>query len=97
MKAMVEQKVHQFSLLNREDFKLNGVTKVETFDDQEIIIETNAGPLGIFGENLHINRLNLETGDLEVIGLIKSIQYLEPQGIKSAKGKGKSLISRILK
>lgn len=94
---MPEQKVHQFSLVNREDFKLKGVTKVENFDETEIVLETNAGPLALKGENLHINNLNLETGDLAVIGLIKTIQYLDPHGYKSAKGKGKSILNRLLK
>ncbi|ATW26994.1 sporulation protein YabP [Candidatus Formimonas warabiya] len=94
---MPDQKVHHFSLANREEFNLKGVTKVETFDESEIIIETNAGPLAIRGDNLHINHLNLESGDLVVFGLVKLIQYLDPQGLKSAKGKGKSIINRLLK
>ncbi|MGI6685115.1 MAG: sporulation protein YabP [Bacillota bacterium] len=94
---MPEQKVHYFSLDHREVFKLKGVTKVETFDDAEIVLETNECPMAIKGENLHINHLNLEAGDLVVLGLIKTIQYLDPQGYKSAKGKGKSILNRLLK
>lgn len=94
---MAEQKMHHFSLVNREEFKLKGVTKVETFDDSEIVLETNAGPLALKGENLHINNLNLESEDLIVLGSVKSIQYLDPQGYKSAKGKGKSILNRLLK
>ncbi|MEL7566726.1 MAG: sporulation protein YabP [Dehalobacterium sp.] len=95
---MPEQKVHHhFSLVNREEFSLKGITKVETFDESEIVMETNAGPLAIKGENLHIHNLNLETGDLAVLGLVKSIQYLDPQGYKSVKGKGKSILNRLLK
>jgi len=94
---MVEQKTHEFSLKNREDFRLKGVIKVETFDDCEVVLETTAGPLAVRGDNLHINQLNLETGELSVVGLIKSIQYMEAQGLKGVKGKGKSIIDRILK
>ncbi|MGI6065102.1 MAG: sporulation protein YabP [Bacillota bacterium] len=94
---MSEQKLHQISLVNREEFKMKGVTKVETFDDVEIILETNMGPLSLRGENLHINQLNLETGDLSVIGQVKAIQYLEAQGVKAAKGKGKNILDRLLK
>ncbi|HHT62491.1 MAG: sporulation protein YabP [Bacillota bacterium] len=94
---MPDQKVHYFSLDNREVFKLKGVTKVETFDDAEIVLETNAAPMVLKGENLHINNLNLEAGELTVIGLMKTIQYLEPQGYKSVKGKGKSILNRLLK
>jgi sporulation protein YabP len=90
-------KEHQFSLINKEDFKLKGVTKVETFDDSEIVLATNGGPLILKGENLHINNLDLETGDLSVLGLIKSIQYLDAEGYQSLKGKSKGIIKRLLK
>jgi len=94
---MPEQKVHYLSLDNREVFKLKGVTKVETFDEEEIVLETNVAPMVVKGDNLHINNLNLEAGDLTVIGLVKMIQYLDPQGYKSAKSKGKSILNRLLK
>lgn len=94
---MADQKAHYFSLDNREVFKLKGVTKVDTFNDEEIVLETNLSPMSVKGDNLHINNLNLEAGDLIVIGTIKSIQYLDPQGYKSIKGKGKSFINRLLK
>lgn len=94
---MPDQKVHQIFLLNREEFKMKGVTKVDTFDDSEIILETNMGCLVLKGENLHINQLNLENGDMAVIGLITSMQYVEPQAMKAAKGKGKNILDRLLK
>lgn len=94
---MPEQKVHHFSLVNREELMLKGIIKVETFDESEIVIETNGGPMALKGENLHIQNLNLDTGDLAVLGLIKSIQYLDPHGYKTIKGKGKSILNRLLK
>lgn len=94
---MAEQKNHQVSLFNREELKIQGVKKVESFDDEEIILETIMGVLALKGKNLHINHLDLDTGDLAVIGFIKTLQYLEQQAGKSAKGKGKSFISRLLK
>lgn len=93
---MPDRNLHQVSILNREEVKLKGVIKVETFDDEEIILETNMGPLALRGENLHISHLNLETGELAAVGTVKSLQYLE-QGMKTAKGKGKSVIKRLMK
>lgn len=94
---MPEQKAHQFSLVNREDFKMKGVTKVENFDDAEILLETNMGPIVLRGEKLHITLLSLETGEMNVTGQIKTIAYLDPQGVKGAKGKGKNILQRILR
>lgn len=91
---MPEQKAHHFSLTNKDDFKMKGVTKVENFDDAEILLETNMGPLILKGDKLHINLLNLETGEMHVTGEVKTIAYLDPQG---AKGKGKNILQRILK
>lgn len=94
---MSEHQEHYFSLAGQETFKLKGVKKVETFDEGEIVIETNGGPMMIKGEKLHINHLNLEDGDIIVWGLIKTIQYLDMEKYMSAKEKGKGIIKRLLK
>jgi len=60
-KAVVRRK-HQLSLRNREALQVEGVINVESFDNQEVVVETDAGMLFVRGEDLHIKELNLETG-----------------------------------
>ena len=62
---------------NRESVTISGVTDVLSFDDQIIIVETNLGLLTIKGENLKINKLNIDTSDFSLNGEISSVSYSE--------------------
>lgn len=77
---------HQLVLAERERLTLDGVIHVESFDDQEIVLETELGGLVVQGEDLHIKELNLETGNLLVQGYITSVEYLEDSLGKKSKG-----------
>ena len=46
-----------------------------SFDDQIIIIETELGLLTIKGENLKINKLNIDTSEVTLDGLVSSLSY----------------------
>ncbi len=84
---------HSISLHARKLLVMEGIEHVESFDDSEIVLETNLGRLVLKGEGLHITQLNLETGNLSAEGYFTLIQYFESRG----KGKGKGILSRILK
>ena len=60
---------------NREKMTISGVTDVLSFDDQIIILETNLGLLTIKGENLKINKLNIDTADFSLNGKISGMSY----------------------
>jgi len=78
---------HRVILTNREDVLIEGVINVEKFDDLEIILETDMGILSIRGEELHIEQLSLEQGQLAVKGVVKTVDYIEDGG-RTGKGKG---------
>ena len=61
---------HRLVIENRQHTDINGVLHVDSFDDQEIILETEQGLLAVRGEDLHIKQLNLEQGELLIEGLI---------------------------
>jgi sporulation protein YabP len=86
---------HGITLTNREVLEATGVTFVSSFDDQEVILDTTQGPLYLRGEELHISQLSLEEGKVVVQGKLAVIEY--KQIGRSMKGKGKSLVERILK
>lgn len=81
-------------LENREHLTLTGIVDVFSFDDQMIIIETELGLLTIKGDNLKINKLNLETSDFVVDGKIDSISY-SSSDLTTKKSKG--LLNKIFK
>lgn len=89
--AMEEKKIparkkHQLSLKGRENLSVDGVTNVESFDDQEVILETDTGMLIVRGDELHIKELNLESGSLVVDGVIRSLEYAGDAPGKKGKG-----------
>lgn len=87
---------HEVCIFNRELMTIKGVVHVDSFDDQEIVVDTEQGMLVIKGEDLHIKELNLEQGSFSVDGLISGLHY-STGGRSRARGKGKGLIERLLK
>jgi sporulation protein YabP len=85
---------HLVSISEREEMKVTGVSHVESFDDEEVVMETQAGLLAVRGENLHIKNLDLEKGELLLEGLILELVYAEDGGRKN---KGKSFMERLFK
>ena len=86
---------HHLSLENREKMDLVGVIKVESFDSEEIIMDTEMGLLAIKGENLYIKHLNLEQGEVKITGLVMELAYAEHKN--RAGGRSKGFLERIFK
>ena len=66
-------------LENREKLNVSGVNDVLSFDDQVVIIETELGLLTVKGENLKINKLNIDTSEVIVEGRIDNLSYSQNQ------------------
>lgn len=68
-------KEHCLSLKNREEMSLTGVCEVISFSDTAVMLRTDRGEICIRGEKLNIGRLNTETGELFISGLVSLIKY----------------------
>ena len=71
-------KEHSLNMLNREKLNLTGVQDVSGFDESLIVLVTSLGPLTIRGEELHIDRIDLNAGQLDVRGKVSDLCYEEP-------------------
>lgn len=71
------QMPHQVILEDRRALTVSGVSDVDSFDELTVVIYTDLGELTVKGEGLHINRLNLESGELMLEGQIQSLVYTE--------------------
>ena len=89
---MDQTKGHSVEVKDRNSTKITGVRHVESYDDKEIILKTSMGDLIIKGKELNISSLNLDNGNLQVIGLVENLLYVEEAGLKR-----KNFIKRILK
>ena len=54
---------------------VTGVLDVLSFDLNEILLETEQGMLMVKGTDLHVNRLSVEKGEVDLSGNIDSIAY----------------------
>ncbi len=64
-------------LEDRSRLSVTGVLDVDSFDDRQIVAKTVKGSLILRGNDLHIDKLSLDTGDLIVTGLITDLGYEE--------------------
>ena len=71
-------RAHRLSMENREKLSLGGVEDVSGFDENLIVLTTSQGQLAIRGEELHIDRIDLDAGQLEVRGHVQELSYDEP-------------------
>ena len=85
---------HSINILERKNILVTGVKKIESFDDEEFLMETVMGFLVIKGEGLELLKLDTMQGNVSIKGLLKSFSYVE-DGVK--KEKEANIISRLFK
>ena len=85
---------HSINILERKNILVTGVKKIESFDDQEFLMDTVMGMLALKGEGLELLKLDTMQGSVSIKGLLKSFGYVDD--IKG-KDKDSSLISRLFK
>lgn len=66
---------HRIILGRRKQGSITGVRDVIAFDAKEVVLDTEEGMLTIRGSELHVNRLSVEKGELELEGQIDSLIY----------------------
>lgn len=82
-----EQKI---VLLDRKKLSITEVVDVDSFNLDEIVLKTFRGKMNIKGSNLHVKRLSLEVGEIEVEGEISGMVFCDKK-IEEKKGFLKSL------
>lgn len=87
------KKVHNVVLFNKKQMTVSGVIRVENFNETTIVLMTEFGQMTIEGANLHISKLSLETGDMNIDGDIAGLFYSGDSYDK----KSSNLFSKIFK
>ena len=94
---MMEEKqsarVHRVSLENRKKTVITGVQDIHSFNENEVLLLSEAGKILLKGEQLHVRNLNLEKGDAEVEGRVDSLSYLT----RNAHKKDESILKRMFR
>ena len=69
------KKPHSLNLKERTYLTITQVSDVDTFDERKIILLTDEDVIEVEGENLHIQKLDVASGDLAIEVEIFSILY----------------------
>lgn len=89
-----QQRGHKVNLSSRKEAVITGVNDVLSFDAREVLLETEQGILMLRGDELHVNRLTLEKGEVDIDGRIDSLTYSDGGGYSKS---GESLLGRLFK
>lgn len=76
-------KTHKLVINNRKSSLVTGVVDVLAFDLNEILLETHQGMLMLKGTDLHVNRLSLEKGEVDIAGNINSVAYSDASKVQN--------------
>ncbi len=79
-------------LENRRKASISGVEDIDSFDEASVVLITSLGVLTVKGAGLHINRLNVDTGEVIIEGEMDSFVYTQ-----TASKKAGSFMQRLLK
>ncbi len=88
-----EDKKSNLNLENRKKLVLSGVIEVMSFNEERITLNTSLGTLDIKGEDLKMNKLDVQNGDVIIVGTVNSCIYIGD----TIKKKKDGLISRLFK
>ena len=84
---------HGISINERKVTNITGVNKIESFDEEEFLLETNMGYLVIKGNSLEILKLDTKDGVISIKGNVDSLAYFE----NLKKGNKSSVLDKLFK
>ena len=85
---------HGLTITERKNLIISGVKKIESFDNEEFLMETTLGFLVIKGSELEIIKLDTYQGNVSIKGRVDSLMYLD-ENLK--KDKDISLLNKLFK
>ncbi len=94
MEEKVNIRPHRLTIENRGSGPMTGIREVVSFDENQVVLDTDMGLLTLKGKGLHVSRLTLEKGEVDLNGNIESLTYSSNEALRRS---GESMISRLFK
>lgn len=85
---------HQISMKERKLMDITGIRKLLSFDSELFTIETTMGILSVRGIDLELKNLDLEKGELSIIGYVTGYEY---DDVHLEGGDSKGIFSKLFK
>ena len=83
----------ELKMVDRSQIVLTGIKKIDSFDNEEFLMESNLGIILLKGESLEIVKLDTHDGNVKIKGKINSLTYLDDK----PKIKEEGLLSKLFK
>ena len=94
MEEKAGMRPHRLMMIHRGTLSITGIRNVVSFDEIQIILDTDMGLLTIKGKDLHVSRLTLEKGEIDVDGTVDSLVYSSNESYRKS---GESLFNRLFR
>ena len=85
---------HRLMMVNRSALGVSGIRDVVSFDENQVVLDTDMGLLTMKGKDLHVSRLTLEKGEVDVDGTVDSLVYSSNESYRKS---GESLFNRLFR
>ncbi len=70
---------HNIIMENRKKLMITGVSEVDSFDEQTVVLVCDMGELTIKGSDLKIGSLNVDSGEVNIDGNIYGLVYADAE------------------
>jgi sporulation protein YabP len=67
---------HTLQLKERKQLDITGVKQIESFDSTQFLLEVSQGWMNVEGNDLVLDKLDTDKGDVRIRGTIESISYV---------------------
>ena len=69
----VNKGLHQVSVEDCRRVVATGVSEVMSFDEQQVVMDTDHGVLTVEGNGLHVEKLSLDIGEVAIAGTVNAL------------------------
>ena len=85
---------HTVTINERKNIIISGIKKIDSFDNEEFLLETTMGYMVIKGADLEIIKLDTYQGNVSIKGKVNSLTYMENSNKKE---KEESIFTKLFK
>ena len=71
----MENEKSDLTLLNRNQLTVTGVKKIKSSEPEQIVLILHNAALVVSGANLFVVSASIQSGEVEIGGLVKSMRY----------------------